>query len=430
MAYHMCVIVAKSSDNLTDPLDLECKLEDFLGVFILHQSVLGVPESQRQSEKRQFEDRWKGIRNLVSEHDPDGVYISRPRRAFYVFHKILPSPFKPDFKFGDSVYSKLWDANPLEIPSLTNQWWVDLDPIQQQLACAGGRPLLDATRVTLPAEVKPTRLGTGGHTGAVVLVCQYDFIVHAGKFFYIDRPRPLENILREIHLQSKCDHSSVLEIIGVMYLPAQQLIGIIMPIQEMSLAKFMERDTSQVTEYQRIYIAYHLARGYAHLKAKGIAHLDGHPGNILLSKRRGSDNVEVQHPKIADFSCSVAYKAGEPLPRFSSHYTSPEMLDRQVQTGKEDEFTFGVTMVQLFSDFSPPLMLSRQPKDSSKASIKNEIIRALLVACINPIPDMRPNFDEIISVLGQQLNESLPAREQPADSYLWDRTIQTYGGRF
>ena len=149
-----------------------------------------------------------------------------------------------------------------------------------------------------------------------------------------------------------------------------------------------------------------IAKGLQVAHQKGIYHLDLKPANLLLKQTESGLTVKIIDFGLARVATSLKQQAVMTASRsdksvFAQHifgtldYAPPEQLGetRYGQPGaKSDIFAFGATWYRLLSGESP-----RFPHPSELPNVPE--LQSLLLDCLKPHPEKRPDIDSVIARL-------------------------------
>ncbi|HIE02030.1 MAG TPA: hypothetical protein EYP59_17390, partial [Thiotrichaceae bacterium] len=157
-------------------------------------------------------------------------------------------------------------------------------------------------------------------------------------------------------------------------------------------------------------VGLHIAKGLQVAHKKGIYHLDLKPANLLLKQTQTGLIVKIIDFGLARVATSLKQQAVMTASRsdksvFAQHifgtldYAPPEQLGetRYGQPGaKSDIFAFGATWYRLLSGESP-----RFPHPSELPNVPE--LQSLLLDCLKPHPEKRPDIDSVIARLSRLL---------------------------
>lgn len=136
----------------------------------------------------------------------------------------------------------------------------------------------------------------------------------------------------------------------------------------------------------------------------GFVHRDITPANFLIN-RRGE-------LYLIDMELTYSLKHHKPEPAFrlgTPGYASPEQLDHQLPTVKEDIYAMGALMLYMFTGLTPVKVQQKDKQEMVDALcflLKNQSLSILLISCLSDIPEERPNLAIIrdtINVFRQEL---------------------------
>lgn len=157
-----------------------------------------------------------------------------------------------------------------------------------------------------------------------------------------------------------------------------------------------------------------IARGMNYLHSQGILHRDLKSENILLG--------EDMSVKVSDFGISCLESQCGSRKGFTSTYRwmAPEMIKEKVHTRKVDVYSFGIVLWELltalipFQDMTPEQAAYAVAQKNARPPLPAACpvaLSHLITQCWATNPDKRPQFMEIVSILGsyQQAFEKDPA---------------------
>ncbi|KAF6986250.1 hypothetical protein CFC21_004034 [Triticum aestivum] len=161
-------------------------------------------------------------------------------------------------------------------------------------------------------------------------------------------------------------------------------------------------------------VAARCALGLAHLHARGVAHLDLKPDNLLASARGDV--------KIADFGVSRIFSPdGHRSPRVSvavgtTAYMSPERFALNAQAGPRgacaaDVWSLGVTVLELYLGHRPVLPAERTPSwkmlkeaicygdppSVPESAVASAELRGFVEACVQKDPGRRATVPQLLA---------------------------------
>ena len=129
------------------------------------------------------------------------------------------------------------------------------------------------------------------------------------------------------------------------------------------------------------------------LHERGIMHRDITPDNFLIDKRGKI--------YVIDLELASSLLESRPNPPFglgTAGFMSPEQLNSQRPTVKEDVFGLGATMMAIFTALPPARFLSNPVEDLDEQLfyiIRDRSIVKLILSCIDPSPENRPGLPKI-----------------------------------
>ena len=157
---------------------------------------------------------------------------------------------------------------------------------------------------------------------------------------------------------------------------------------------------------KKLIIIYGISSGISFLHQNNIVHRDLKASNILLDdklqpKITGFDNIQFRFEQISENFF------GTPL------YAAPEVWEDGNYSAASDVYAFGMLMYQIltgvtpFMDVKNPFDLSKMVTNGERPEIPHEtpeVLGNLIKKCTKQNPADRPNFESILTVLGQISN--------------------------
>jgi serine/threonine protein kinase len=202
--------------------------------------------------------------------------------------------------------------------------------------------------------------------------------------------------IRELLCTLHCRHPAVLPIVGWNIYPRN-------PDHEFVVATPFQRhrnvsaNLEEMTDIQRLIVAYGVARGMAHLHALRIIHRDLKPANILLDANF--------HPVIGDLGwAKVAIDGKQWGRRGTAGHIAPEARNKKIAfPAKLDVYSYGIFLWELIAqqEYQPRGGPAARPDvDSKKEPIERmHLPKGYLERCWNVNPEKRPTFDEIVKTI-------------------------------
>ncbi|CAE6467472.1 unnamed protein product, partial [Rhizoctonia solani] len=244
-----------------------------------------------------------------------------------------------------------------------------------------------------------------------------------------ENPEYMEDVAREIHTWSKCDHPNVLNFLGLVVFRGQ--IGMVAPWMENgSLPRYLERTLSA----DRCKLCTQVCDGVIYLHKIGIVHGDLKGENVLVS----SEGVVV----VSDFGGLLLKNRSlkiVPLEKglcFTSPWAAPELLDGDeegINTRESDVYALGMTILEAITGKLPWYWLHRDLAVMKQVcSLRNQHRRPegvilinsqdgdklwnLLTTCWSFEPEKRPNAVDVGEIMRTITPGGLKAHISPTMS--------------
>ncbi|KAI0561505.1 Serine/threonine protein kinase [Gracilaria domingensis] len=206
---------------------------------------------------------------------------------------------------------------------------------------------------------------------------------------------------------SKMRHKNIVQFKG-MYLtkdpPGAALVTRFAEKGELGHALYNSRLVRKKGDAMRFNIVLGLAEGLKYLHSNDVIHRDIKPANILLD-----DDYE---PMLTDFGFSrfIDHDQNRQMTgeTGSYRYMAPEVTSHSRYTEKADTYSFALICNEIFMDERPfeyqiSLVVARdvviKNLRPSQKRIKNERLKEIIARCWDANPELRPDWDEIISEL-------------------------------
>lgn len=150
-----------------------------------------------------------------------------------------------------------------------------------------------------------------------------------------------------------------------------------------------------------------VARGLADLHKEGFVHADMKPNNVIVDSRQGA--------KIIDLGQSCKIGTIKQRIQGTPDYIAPEQVHRRAITPKTDVYNLGATMYWVLTrNFVPTALTGKTdslvqgidealiPKPKPVRELNQrcpELLAALVMDCVVPNPDDRPQMESVIERL-------------------------------
>lgn len=197
--------------------------------------------------------------------------------------------------------------------------------------------------------------------------------------------RFIEQVQTEYLVGSKLDHPAVRKVYRLIKHRKRFKLCAVTLIMELVDAATLDQRLPQ-SHAEAVRIFHQVAKGLAHMHARGFAHADIKPNNILVSD---DDRV-----KIIDLGQGCALGTVKKRIQGTPGYMAPEQAHRQAITTKTDIYNLGATMYWVLVGEVIPTALP--PKDES-ASLYTGALDADLVKPPVPPHEKDPSIHPLLS---------------------------------
>ncbi|XP_076440851.1 dual specificity testis-specific protein kinase 2-like [Babylonia areolata] len=214
------------------------------------------------------------------------------------------------------------------------------------------------------------------------------------------------NMLREVQLLNRLQHSNILRFMGVC-VHEGQLHALTEFIPNGSLEQLLGMEEEELPWTQRIHLTLGLSRGLDYLHSRGFLHRDLTSKNILVKREEHG----VYQAVLADFG--LATKIPDPLSREklptvgSPYWMAPEVLNGRFYNERADLFSVGIIMCEITARITAdPDVMPRMENFGVDYVALSEMISycpldylQLAFKCCQVDPAKRPQAVEIIEWL-------------------------------
>ncbi|CAH1728224.1 unnamed protein product [Chironomus riparius] len=208
--------------------------------------------------------------------------------------------------------------------------------------------------------------------------------------------------LQEGRILKQYDHPNIVKLIGICV--QKQPIMIVMELVEGgSLLTYLRKNSATLDQQQMMGICRDTAAGMRYLESKNCIHRDLAARNCLI----GSENIV----KISDFGMSreeEEYIVSDGMKQIPIKWTAPEALNFGKYNSLCDVWSYGILIWEIFSKGGTPYPGLSNSKAREKIDegyrmpmpegTQPEMYK-LMLKCWKEIPEERPHFDEIFTVV-------------------------------
>lgn len=217
----------------------------------------------------------------------------------------------------------------------------------------------------------------------------------------------ITSVKNEMDIMSKMRHKNIVQFKGLCMQkdrPSAALVTKFAEKGELGHGMYSSRLLRRKGDALRFKIVLGLAEGLQYLHSYHVIHRDIKPTNILLD-----DNYE---PMLTDFGFSrfIDQDSSDKMTgeTGSYRYMAPEVTRHSHYTEKADTYSFALICNEVFMDERPfeyqiaavvALDVVKKNLRPSQKKIKNERLKKIIARCWDPNPDLRPEWDEVITEL-------------------------------
>lgn len=217
----------------------------------------------------------------------------------------------------------------------------------------------------------------------------------------------INSVKNEMDIMSKMRHKNIVLFKGLSLRkdrPAAALVTEFAERGELGHALYNSRLVRRKGDTLRFKIVLGLAEGLQYLHSYHVIHRDIKPANILLA--------EDGEPMLTDFGFSrfIDQDSADKMTgeTGSYRYMAPEVTRHSHYTEKADTYSFALICNEIFADERPfefqiaacvAVDVVKKNLRPSQKKIKNDRLKAIIARCWDPNPDLRPDWQEVISEL-------------------------------
>ncbi|CAG5095703.1 Oidioi.mRNA.OKI2018_I69.XSR.g14300.t1.cds [Oikopleura dioica] len=211
----------------------------------------------------------------------------------------------------------------------------------------------------------------------------------------ISREDQYKKVMREIKLQSGCNHPNILSMFSNW--ESDTCVAMVLDYCEGgSLSSYSKQFDNRIVGFENAaWIIGQVLRGVQYLHERGIIHRDIKPANILLSMGRCL---------IADFGLALEKHEREFIICGTPNYISPEVYERKLHTEAADIWAVGLVYFSIMEgrsgfSYNPVETLQKRVKDVAHTPHRQEtpqISRDFFKRIIVKDPKHRPSIDFLL----------------------------------
>lgn len=215
----------------------------------------------------------------------------------------------------------------------------------------------------------------------------------------------IASVRNEMDIMAMIKHANIIAFRGLCLSVnplSASLVTAFAPNGELGDALYKSHAIRRKGDSVRFRIAIGMAEGLQHLHENDIIHRDIKPANILLSADYDALLTDFGFSRFIDHSGNMTGETG------SYRYMAPEVTRHGRYSAKADVFSYAMVVNEIFCDEKPYEFLlaidaavgvvKRNLRPSQKR-IKNARLRTIISRAWDANPDLRPEWNEIISEL-------------------------------
>ncbi|XP_076111293.1 leucine-rich repeat serine/threonine-protein kinase 2-like isoform X1 [Mytilus galloprovincialis] len=255
-------------------------------------------------------------------------------------------------------------------------------------------------------ECEEKKLGDGGY-GAVYRATYKSQPVAVKVFAAIGDVHPLKMLRQEATVLRCLKHPSVVSLLAVGISPHVVVLEL---AQHLSLGTVLKQE-GKLQQIMQHKIALQVAEGLSYLHQMMIVYRDMKPDNVLIFSK---DPKSLINAKISDYGISrFSMLDGLMLQEGTLAYRAPEVIRGETYSFKADVFSYGITLYSLLTNGKHPFSEFECKGEMDKAIAEGQSVhpitekdvppwpgmQALLLDCLHPGPDQRPESSAICDKL-------------------------------
>lgn len=213
------------------------------------------------------------------------------------------------------------------------------------------------------------------------------------------------SVRNEMEIMTIMRHENIIDFRGLLLSanpPTAALVTTLAPKGELGNALYKRSSLRRRGDEARFRIAIGMARGLQYLHAHDVIHRDIKPANILLGENYEAKLTDFGYSRFIDQSGVMTGETG------SYRYMAPEITRHGRYGPKADVFSFAVVVNEIFCEehpyeyqlpFDVALGVVKNNLRPGQKRIRNVRLKSIIARAWDSDPQMRPDWEEIISEL-------------------------------
>ncbi|MCQ2820151.1 MAG: protein kinase [archaeon] len=271
-----------------------------------------------------------------------------------------------------------------------------------------------ATTYQAPAPKIIKELASGGF--GVVTVEEFEGQQYACKHLKNMTPEKRAEIIKEVRSMINLDHDNIVKVEGYSMLEGKIMMEY---CDAGDLFDLIQKRFKVLTVKNKIYFSLGIARGLEYIHSMDIIHSDMKTKNVLLKAiKKDSNEIEDLMPKICDFGLSVVAETEDgkmDVDGMTPNYAAPEVFEERNVCKEDDIFSFGMTILALFT--------GKEPFEGKNVPTIMEKLRSRNL----PDPDTEIKDSKVPDEIKDLINECLKERaERPTAENICERLEEVF----